>query len=199
MLLYGFLSLAVLPVSPANNSRDSDQYAESRRNLTAGGHQCRTSGTPGGGLNGSQFPAHRCPGASEKLWTLPCMKYSYFDPVGGKIFFYLYDHTKSNLRSIPIIARKLFQHVYDQDNQYKHGHTLPSSNSGSYQGFKHKTHALLPIFTTYTTRLVYNCPLVPNNTSLLSLRHPHINKTHAVVRVFTSGKRLDFTCDYILQ
>ena len=81
VLLYGLPSLAVLPISPANKRRDSDQYAESRRNLSADGEQCRTSGTIGGGLNGSQCPAHRCPGPSEILWALPCMKCSSFGPV----------------------------------------------------------------------------------------------------------------------
>ena len=63
-LLYGPSSVTMLPIYPANERRDSDQYAESRENLSAdGGHcktsvtvgdgHCRTSGTVGDGFNGS--------------------------------------------------------------------------------------------------------------------------------------------------
>ena len=52
-LLYGPSSLTVIPIYPANERRDSDQYAETRENLSADGGHCRTSGTVGDGFNGS--------------------------------------------------------------------------------------------------------------------------------------------------
>ena len=53
LLLYGPSSPTVLPISPANERRESDQYAESREDLSADGKHCRTSGTVGDGFNGS--------------------------------------------------------------------------------------------------------------------------------------------------
>ena len=75
----------VVIIFPANKRRDSDQYAESRRKLSAAGKQYRTSGTIGSGLDGSQFPEYGYPSASKILWGLARTECSYFDPFYGKI------------------------------------------------------------------------------------------------------------------
>ena len=114
MLLYGVPFHALLPIFPANKRRGSDQYAESRRTSSAGSEQCRTSRTGGGGLNGSQFTEYRCPSASKILLGLPCMKCSPSAHIKWKISSIRYDHSNSDLRSMPLIAEDLSQHVFDQ-------------------------------------------------------------------------------------
>ena len=52
LLLYGPSSLTMLPISPTNERRESDQYAESREDLSADGKHCRMSGTVRDGFNG---------------------------------------------------------------------------------------------------------------------------------------------------
>ena len=71
MLLYRVPFYALLPKFPANKRRGSDQYAESRRYLSAGGKQCRTCGTTGGGLNGSQLTQYKGPSAFKKYAPIP--------------------------------------------------------------------------------------------------------------------------------
>ena len=156
MLLYGVPLHVLLPTFPANKRRGSDQYAESRKYLSASaGEQCRTSGTIGGRSNGSQFTECKGPSASKILCTHPYMKCSSSGPIWGEISSIRYDHSISKLRSTPQTAEDLFQHVFSQANLYVNIYTFISSNSVLYQGLQHRTYASLPDFTSYRKSLIY--------------------------------------------
>lgn len=83
-LQYGPSSVTVLPIYPANERRDSDEYAESReiflQTVDTGGLP-EPSGTASTDPNFQHTDAHAPP---ETMWTLPRTNCSYSRPI--KVF-----------------------------------------------------------------------------------------------------------------
>ena len=116
-LLNGLSFPLMLPIYPANERRDSDQYAESREHLPADGGHCRTSGIVGNGFNGSYLLHTDVHTPLETIWIMPRKTCSYSRPVQGMIASILQLIQQDKPAIDAPTAEDMFQGASGQANQ----------------------------------------------------------------------------------